>query len=692
MFKKVGTKIIITIVFCCVFMTLLQGLIMAMRFNKFSNSDMQNLVSSIAESNNNLIEQRMQKVMDVTDNIIAMVNGIVDPKLLPSKAQEYENIIDPIIKKILEDNINYVMGAYLILNPEQTDRVYGAYYEDVEVTGNLQKMKKYDKSRFDKSKNTPSWYYECINLKEGKWFEPYVSSAGIEMTSFTKPIYKDDTYIGMLSIDINFKLFKEYVNSIQLINSGYIFVLNEKYDFIMHNTYTYEDNLGTINDGKYKDIINTIETNASSVLNIDVNGEAKFLSYRKLSNGWILCALLGKDSLIQRDRELINIVAVIMVLAIVLSSIIAIIIGGRISSSITYVTNSLNTLSKLDLTIGEKNKLYEQKHSKNDQLGNMISSTSNLRNHLRTIIPQIQDNSKTTLDNSNDLNKSIKQSSESMNGITEVMNQLSSGSQEQTENAKNGVDKLSILAEMIEDSINCANDVKSHLSNTQEANKTNIDYMNNLSDKFNSNIESSKQISDNIKVLSEKTRNIQTVVTTIESIAKRTTLLSLNASIEASAAGDAGKGFAVVAKEIGKLAQQTKDGTKQIQDIVDEISENMVITEDSMKTGNLSLEEALVAMDNSKQSFDIIDKDINSMADVSNNLIDLIEQINQNKEDVILAMNSILSVSEETASSVDGIIDTVNQETLNINNLAQATKNLRNISNILDSIVNSFKI
>lgn len=84
-------------------------------------------------------------------------------------------------------------------------------------------------------------------------------------------------------------------------------------------------------------------------------------------------------------------------------------------------------------------------------------------------------------------------------------------------------------------------------------------------------IQASGGITSKLAVLSEKTANINTVVTTITKVADQTNLLSLNAAIEAEKAGEYGLGFAVVAMEIRRLADQTAVATYDIEKMVKEM-------------------------------------------------------------------------------------------------------------------------
>ena len=81
-----------------------------------------------------------------------------------------------------------------------------------------------------------------------------------------------------------------------------------------------------------------------------------------------------------------------------------------------------------------------------------------------------------------------------------------------------------------------------------------------------------ESIAQNILALSERIQQIGEIIATVNEIANQSRLLALNASIEAARAGEEGKGFAVVAMEVRQLAEQSRDATARVRDILNEIS------------------------------------------------------------------------------------------------------------------------
>lgn len=96
-----------------------------------------------------------------------------------------------------------------------------------------------------------------------------------------------------------------------------------------------------------------------------------------------------------------------------------------------------------------------------------------------------------------------------------------------------------------------------------------------------------EDIADNILVLSEHTQQIGEIIATVNSLADQSRMLALNASVEAARAGEEGKGFAVVAMEVRNLADQNRDATVQVREILGEIQRAtnaaVMVTEEGSK-------------------------------------------------------------------------------------------------------------
>jgi len=80
-----------------------------------------------------------------------------------------------------------------------------------------------------------------------------------------------------------------------------------------------------------------------------------------------------------------------------------------------------------------------------------------------------------------------------------------------------------------------------------------------------------ESIASRILALAEQAQAIGDIITTVNDISEQTHMLALNASIEASRAGEHGRGFAVVAAEVKALADQSKKATAQVRQILGQI-------------------------------------------------------------------------------------------------------------------------
>lgn len=93
------------------------------------------------------------------------------------------------------------------------------------------------------------------------------------------------------------------------------------------------------------------------------------------------------------------------------------------------------------------------------------------------------------------------------------------------------------------------------------------------------------QLGERMAGFASAMNQVQTVSSTIETIARKTNMLALNATIEAARAGDAGRSFAVVAAEVKKLAHDTRAATSQIGTTIGELTREASAVTAEIKTG-----------------------------------------------------------------------------------------------------------
>lgn len=154
-----------------------------------------------------------------------------------------------------------------------------------------------------------------------------------------------------------------------------------------------------------------------------------------------------------------------------------------------------------------------------------------------------------------------------------------------------------------------------------------------------------------IKRLGESSMEIGNVIQIINDIADRTSILALNASIQAAMAGDAGHGFAVVADEVQRLAESSSNSTKQIESLVKNI-------QTEIKNVTTRMDESIGTVVQGTQLADGAHEKLQEIEKVSNELADLIDSIasaatEQAKvsEDISSTMQEIGEVSKESSRS-----------------------------------------
>ncbi|MCT4584407.1 MAG: methyl-accepting chemotaxis protein [Peptostreptococcaceae bacterium] len=391
-------------------------------------------------------------------------------------------------------------------------------------------------------------------------------------------------------------------------------------------------------------------------------------------------------------KELANSIirlSVLVIVFVVFSSIIALIIGRKISKPITAISDLVDKTANFKL---KNDSSFDYLLKYKDETGIMAHSVANLRVELRKIVKELKEGSLEVTSSSKLLNRS---SSDVVLGITAVktaIQELAEGAQLQAEDAQVAVDKLNTLANEIESIVKISMVVRDLSNEVNEVNKKGVSSINNLQSTFDETKESTNRLSTNVNNLSEKSTLIGDIINTIQSIAEQTNLLALNAAIEAARAGESGKGFAVVAEEIRKLAEQTSNFTGQIENIITEILDEIKNTNSNMNISKDAVMNSSSVMNGMSGTFDIIEKSIKETLEKIDTLSDNINKVDNHKNEVFGAIEGISSVTEESAASSEEISATTENQLDIIQELNLKTKDLNHLAQVLDEIVSKFEV
>ncbi|WP_300673699.1 methyl-accepting chemotaxis protein [Desulfoluna sp.] len=154
-----------------------------------------------------------------------------------------------------------------------------------------------------------------------------------------------------------------------------------------------------------------------------------------------------------------------------------------------------------------------------------------------------------------------------------------------------------------------------------------------------------------IKRLGESSQEIGNIVQIIGDIADRTSILALNASIQAAMAGDAGRGFAVVAEEVQRLAERSTNSTKQIDTLVKNIQGEITEAGASMDASIQRVVEGAQRADDAHTKLEDIQHVSGELAELIGSISRTSEAQAMESEKITRAMEAIGTISSDTSEA-----------------------------------------
>jgi methyl-accepting chemotaxis protein len=400
---------------------------------------------------------------------------------------------------------------------------------------------------------------------------------------------------------------------------------------------------------------------------------------------------VGVDSSViaQSTLKIISISAFALLLMTVIGILLFSKLGSMIVKSIHNFNNHLSILSNGDFTVSVDEKSLKAK----DETGSMFKDLTIMQNNIRGILKNVESQSDLTFSTSKELSSIISE----LNKIVEEVNIA-------TEQIAAGLEETAASTEEINSTVHeMENSVEGISTDTNEAllrskeikNKADILKANSIESK-NTALKVYDDSSSKLKIAIEesaKVNNITELLDAIASISKQTNLLSLNASIEASKAGESGRGFAVVANQIKKLAEESNSTTEKIREITSlviaavenlaENSSNLLKFVDQTVINNY---EDFVNMSESYSS------DATYYTEMSQNIENTAKNLLLATKDITSAINNVAISASEGANDAVKIANTSNDLSLKSESIVNASEKCAQISHDLTLAMQKLKL
>lgn len=182
--------------------------------------------------------------------------------------------------------------------------------------------------------------------------------------------------------------------------------------------------------------------------------------------------------------------------------------------------------------------------------------------------------------------------------------------------------------------------------------------------------ETIQETSKRIKRLGESSQEIGNIVGLINDIAEQTNILALNASIQASMAGEAGRGFAVVADEVQRLAERATDATRQIETLVKTIQTD---TNEAVA----SMEESTANVVGGAKLAEDAGEALEEIQSVSKQISELVSGISEASQSQAIEATSVIKTMEVLRKYSTQTAGGASVTSANVSKLADLAKELR---------------
>lgn len=491
----------------------------------------------------------------------------------------------------------------------------------------------------------------------------------------------------------NYSILSEMLGDVDLNGeeTSYAYLVSEDGTMLYHPT---KEKVGQpVENAVVKGIVGQLQAGnvpEPAVMEYEYKGAVKYASYFITERGHcILVVTVDRDDLMSTIRDVTVIGVICTIVMVIIASIIGYLFVSRIVKPILEVTDIVSRLAHMDFSEIEG---QERLTARPDETGRMSWAVAQLREQLVEVVYELREQSEQLFEASDVLHTNASETANTVEQVEKAVAEISDGAASQADETQRATENVILMGSMVEETTQEVAELKDNANAMRSSSQAAFDTLQNLAKINDQAREAIDVIYEQTNTTNESAMKIREATSLITSIAEETNLLALNASIEAARAGEQGRGFAVVASQIQKLAEQSNDSARRIEDIIDMLIEDSQKSVATMEDVKKIMESQNESVERTNESFVQVRDGITESLNGVGRIADKTRMLDEARVNVVDVVQNLTAIAEENAASTEETSASVTEVSSIVYNISENANKLRDVADRLEKNMSIFKI
>lgn len=320
-------------------------------------------------------------------------------------------------------------------------------------------------------------------------------------------------------------------------------------------------------------------------------------------------------------------------------------------------------------------------------INSSMQESEQARQKIELLMTEVRQVSNVITTSGAELNDNANMAGKINNEVLLAFQEISTGMESQAGSVSDISSAMHALNESVQRTSDASNTTSDHARKAAELTRDGKVQVAELSSLIHLVSEIVEDTTHMIEKVNNENKKIGGILTAIQEISTQTNLLSLNASIEAARAGEHGQGFAVVATEIRKLAQSTQQSSADIAEILSSIQKDVSSAAVRISEGKEASMAGATSTDIIEALFTNIDLNTTEVMEQAVHLQNLNSQLQEASARINDELNSVSSVTEQSAASVEEVLASAELQQERVTNMVESIVKLNETTQSLNKVL-----